>query len=98
MIVIDGGSVLQRQQNVDYAHECITSFSPAAEWYTLHMPRLDKLEGSSLVSERLYPGTRPGRRRACCTAYLRRKVMTYSVDSKESECFGFLYVLPCGTK
>ena len=52
------------------------------------MPLLKTLEGRSLMSERPYPGTLPGKRRPFCSAKLRRERSTYSVDVKVSDCFG----------
>ena len=47
------------------------------------------------MSERLYPAILPGRSSACCSAYVSRNRITYSVKAYDSVCLGFLLVFPC---
>ena len=76
---------------------CHLMVSAAGKWCTILLPHLTfvVLDGSSCTSLRLYPGIRPGRRRALPSAYVCRNSTTLWVSGKLMVFDGSLHRLPC---
>ena len=60
IMITDGSSNLQSSQKVLYATVQMSALHSAAALYTFQMLHLETLDGSSLISDLLYPGTLPG--------------------------------------